>query len=228
MIESRGTRVTFMLGLSVVAVGFVEMLVLWSPGTSLVWVVVAYLLIGIGIGLAATSASRSLSASLPISKAGMSSAWVDLTKDLGGAVFQAVLGTLLAVAYSKYFTKAFDSLPPSQAQALGSRAAQEIGSSYEGAEAVAKTLPGADATELISAAQRAFTNGKVAAIGVALASVLVGLFLVWWKYPHMDEERRLFGEIRAENAAEDPAGNAAEDAAEAPTTPAGGAAAPTA
>ena len=104
MVESRGTRVTFLAGLALIGAGFAEMLISWRPGTSLVWVVVAYLLVGVGIGLAATPVSRSLSASLPISKAGMSSASVDLTKDLGGAVFQALLGTLLAIAYSKYFS----------------------------------------------------------------------------------------------------------------------------
>ena len=61
---------------------------------------------------------RSLSASLPISKAGMSSASADLTKDLGGAVFQALLGTLLAIAYSDYFARAFASLPADEAKAL--------------------------------------------------------------------------------------------------------------
>lgn len=195
MIEVRGTRAPFMLGLVLIAVGFVEMLVLWQPGTSLIWVVVAYLLVGIGIGFASTAAMRSLSLSLPISKAGMSSGSADLTKDLGGAVFQALLGTLLAVAYSDYFTKAFSTVPPDQAQELGSRAAQEIGSSYEGAEAVAATLPGADSGQLIDAAQLAFNAGKTLAISVALASVLIGLILVWWKYPRFGEERRLFAEI---------------------------------
>jgi DHA2 family multidrug resistance protein-like MFS transporter len=196
MIEARGTRVTFMLGLVLIAVGFVEMLVSWEPGASLIWVVVAYLLVGVGIRFAATPASRSLTSSLPISKAGMSSASVDLTKDLGGAVFQALLGTLLAIAYSDYFSAAFAKLPASEAQALGNRAALEIGSSYEGAQAVAKSLSSADTNELISAAMRAFTDGKDAAIGFALASVLIGLTLVWWKYPAVDDERRLLAGVR--------------------------------
>ncbi|MEI2728980.1 MAG: hypothetical protein V9E85_07700 [Candidatus Nanopelagicales bacterium] len=181
------------------AIGFVEILITWRPGISEVWVVVAYFLVGIGIGMASTSASRSLSASLPISKAGMSSGSMDLTKDLGGAVFQALLGTLLAVVYSRYFVQAFSTLPADQAQQLGTRATQEISSSFEGAEAVAATLPGADSAQLIDAAQRAFTEGKGAAITFALASVIVAMVLVWWKYPKPDEERKLFEEVRAED-----------------------------
>jgi MFS family permease len=200
VIESKGTRLPFMIGLGVIALGFVEMLVTWQPDASLAWVFLAYLLIGIGIGFASTAAMRSLSMSLPISKAGMSSGSADLTKDLGGAVFQALLGTLLAVAYSDYFAKAFDSLPAEQAQALGTHAATEIASSYEGAEAVAATLPSANATELIAAAQQAFTEGKTAAIAVAGVSVVVGLIVVWWKYPRVAEERALFAEVAGESA----------------------------
>ncbi|MEI8081000.1 MAG: MFS transporter [Actinomycetes bacterium] len=199
MIEKQGTKPTFILGLLVVALGFVVMLEFWKPAASLGWVVLAYLLVGIGIGLASTSASRSLSKSLPVSKAGMSSASADLTKDLGGAVFQALLGTLLAITYSSYFSAAFATLPPDQAQALGERAAREIGSSYEGAQAVAATLPSADATELMNAAARAFTEGKSAAIITALASVLIGAALVWWKYPRDAQERALFAQIRSQD-----------------------------
>ena len=204
LIERHGTRMPFMLGLAVIAAGFLEMLALWEPGASLVWVFVAYLLIGIGIGLASTCAMRSLSMSLPISKAGMSSGSADLTKDLGGAVFQALLGTLLAVAYSSYFAKAFTTVPPAEAQQLGTRAAQEIASSYEGAEAVAASLPGADASQIIAAAQQAFTDGKTAALAVALACVAIALVLVRWKYPRHDEELTLFGQIDAENKAATP------------------------
>lgn len=199
LIGSKGTRLTFIIGLGFIAVGFVEMLLTWRAGTSEVFVVVAYLLVGVGIGMAATPASRSLSASIPISKAGMSSGSMDLTKDLGGAVFQAILGTLLAVVYSRYFVQAFASLPESEANELGARATQEISSSFEGAEAVAKTLPSADANELIAAAQRAFTEGKGLAIGFALVSVLIAMGLVAWKYPRLDEERKLFAGVRAED-----------------------------
>jgi hypothetical protein len=206
LIGTRGTRFTFTVGLLFVAIGFVEMLITWRAGTDQLWVVLAYLLVGIGIGMAATSASRSLSASLPVSKAGMSSGSMDLTKDLGGAVFQALLGTLLAVVYTRYFVNAFSTLPASEAEALGTRATQEISSSFEGAEAVAETLPGADANQLMAAAEQAFTEGKGAAIGFALVSVLIAVALVLWKYPAADKEHQLFTEIRsADDAGEEAA-----------------------
>ena len=199
MVSARGSRLPFLLGLVIVGAGFVVMLIWWQPGVSLAWIEVAYLLIGVGIGLASTAAMSSLSGSLPIAKAGMSSGSADLTKDLGGAVFQALLGTVLAITYSSFFARAFAKATPEQAEALGSRAAQLIASSYEGAESVAATLPGAEAKVLISAAAQAFAEGKTAAIGWALASVIIGIVLVAWKFPGQDAERVFAARIQAEN-----------------------------
>jgi hypothetical protein len=129
----------------------------------------------------------------------MGSASADLTKDLGGAVFQAILGTLLTIAYADYFTRAFAKLPAAQAERLGRTAAAEISSSFAGARHVAATLKGADAGELVAAARDAFTDGKTAAIGFALASTLVGLGLVLWKYPRHAAEVEELSAMAAEN-----------------------------
>ena len=102
--------------------------------------------------------------SVPVARAGMGSASNDLQRDFGGALFQAVMGTLLAVEYTHYFTKAFASLPPSQAQQLSQQAAATISQSFTGAEQVAKQFPQAQAEQLIAAAQQAFVAGKTAAI----------------------------------------------------------------
>ena len=131
----------------------------------------------------------------------MGSALVDLTRDFGGAVMQAVLGVLLATVYSGYFSKAFANLPPEQAQALGSSAAQEIASSYAGAMEVAKTFPQADAEELVSAANKAFSEGKTIAYVVALAVTLIAFVLVWWRYPHKAVEEAYYAQVQAADSA---------------------------
>jgi len=79
--------------------------------------------------------------SVPVARAGMGSASNDLQRDFGGALFQAVMGTLLAVEYTRYFTKAFAALPPQQAQQLSQQAAATISQSFTGAEQVAKQFP---------------------------------------------------------------------------------------
>ena len=129
----------------------------------------------------------------------MGSASADLTKDLGGAVFQAILGALLTIAYAKYFVRAFAKLPAAQAQKLGQTAATEISSSFAGARHVAATLPGADADQLVAAARDAFTQGKTLAIAFALLAALVGVALVLWKYPHHQAEQDELSAIAAKN-----------------------------
>ncbi len=201
LIHSIGTRLTLAAGLSSIALGFVTIALLWRPGASVVWVLLAYAFLGCGVGLAGTPASRSLTASLPVKRVGMGSASADLTKDLGGAVFQAILGTLLTIAYSQYFVRAFASLPTAQAQKLGTQAAAEISSSYAGARHVAATLPGADADKLVAAARDAFTDGKTVAIVFALVSTLVGIVLVLWKYPRHAAEVEELSAMATQNQA---------------------------
>ena len=227
LIGRLGTRLTLAAGLSAIALGFVTIALTWRPGASVVWVLVGYALLGCGVGTAGTPSSRSLTASLPVRRVGMGSASADLTKDLGGAVFQAILGTLLTIAYAQYFVRAFATLPAAHAQKLGRTAAAEISASFAGARHVAARLPGADADQLVAAARDAFTDGKTLAIGFALAAALVGIGLVLWKYPRHKAERDELSAIAAKNeeylakleAAPGGEKAAREPAAPPPTTP---------
>ena len=168
----------------------------WGVGAGIL-VHVAYSLLGIGVGLASAPASRALTASLPVAKVGMGSAATDLTKDMGGAIFQALLGALLTFAYADYFTKAYDNLPPDQAQEVSQRTVIELGSSYAGAQRVAENAPTGDASKIIAAANHAFTDGKTAAIMVALASTVVGAVVVWLFYPSRQREAAIFAAAQA-------------------------------
>jgi DHA2 family multidrug resistance protein-like MFS transporter len=198
IVRTHGSRPAFLIGLATVALAFAVMLATWRTGTNLAWVLLAYALVGCGVGFAVTPASRSLTASLPARRAGLGSALVDLTRDFGGAVMQAVMGTLLATVYAAYFARAFASLPPDQAQSLGTEAAQQIASSYAGAAEVAKGFSQANAERLIAAADQAFTDGKGAAFAVALALTVLAFVLVLWKYPRKQEEDAVYAKAAAE------------------------------
>jgi MFS transporter, DHA2 family, multidrug resistance protein len=199
LIARIGTRLTLAAGLSAIALGFAWIALTWRPGASVAWVLVGYALLGCGVGLAGTPSGRSLTASLPVRRVGMGSASADLTKDFGSAVFQAILGTLLTIAYSQYFVRAFAQLPANEANKLGKSAAAEISSSFADARHVAETLPGADADQLVAAARDAFTDGKTLAISFALLAALVGVALVLWKYPRHQAEKDELSEIAEKN-----------------------------
>ncbi|MCX6461565.1 MAG: MFS transporter [Actinobacteria bacterium] len=188
IIEARGSRVSFLLGLSCVAAAFILMLATWRTGVSVWWILASYALVGAGVGLAATPASRSLMASVPATRTGMGSAFLDLTRDLGGAVIQAVMGVLLAGIYARSLTSAFNTLTPTQADQISQQAATQILSSYEGAVEVAKSYPQAQAEAIVNAAATAFTEGKGAAIGVGLLLTLIALVIVYTLYPRREAE----------------------------------------
>jgi MFS transporter, DHA2 family, multidrug resistance protein len=194
LITSRGSRVPLALGLAVTAVGFLGM-ALFSTTTSAVLVGIVYGVLGLGIGLAGPPSSNSLMGSVPVARAGMGSASNDLQRDFGGALFQAVMGTLLAVEYTSYFTKAFAALPPQQAQQLSQQAVATISQSFAGAEQVAKQFPQAQAQQLVAAAQQAFVDGKTAAIVFAVIASLVGLVVVWFLYPNKQDEEATYARV---------------------------------
>jgi MFS transporter, DHA2 family, multidrug resistance protein len=179
----------------VTAVGFGGMALLFGPTASAVVVGIVYGVLGLGIGLAGPPSSSSLMGSVPVARAGMGSASNDLQRDFGGALFQAVMGTLLAVEYTRYFTKAFAGLPPQQAQQLSQQAAATISQSFTGAQEVAKQFPQAQAEQLIAAAQQAFVDGKTAAILFAVIASLIGLVLVLFLYPNKRDEEATYARV---------------------------------
>lgn len=203
-----GARPTMLIGFGALAVGFAIMIVAWHPGASVAWVVAAYAVHGVGIGFGSTPATHALSASTPVREAGMGSASADLMKDLGGAVFQALLGSVLAIVYSRNLTSTYTQLPPAQAQALGNENAEKIRLSIESAEDVARNFPQPTSGRIVDAAQDAFTAGKSVAIALALLTVVVASALVVWKFPRKDAENAVYAAIDRENAAAEAAGGA--------------------
>ena len=100
LVEARGARFTLLLGYAFCLAGFLVMLLLWDENAQYWHVGLGYVLIGIGVGFAGTPASHSLTASVPVRRAGMASATADLQRDLGGAIMQSILGALLTAGYA--------------------------------------------------------------------------------------------------------------------------------
>jgi MFS family permease len=209
LISARGSRPAFLLGLASIAAAFVVMLTTWKTGTSIGWILLAYSLVGVGVGLAATPASHALMSSVPSTRTGMGSAALDLTRDFGGAVIQALMGVLLAGVYADHLRSVFAHLPADQASGLTQDAANQITSSYEGAAQVAASYPDADATELIHAAATAFTEGKSAAIAIGLVLTVIAIGVVLRLFPGRDAENAYYETVAAGATPVDPTAEAA-------------------
>ena len=163
----------------------------------------AYAFTGAGVGLAATPASRALMSSVPLNRSGMGSAFLDLTRDFGGAILQAMLGGILAATYSAHIRDALTSLTPAQASQVSTAAAQEMTASYAGAAQVATGYPAQAAHAITSTAAAAFTDGKSLALASALGCTLIGLVLVLWKFPGKAAETAFYQSVATTGASAD-------------------------
>lgn len=197
LIGTHGSRFTLLLGYAIVAAGFLVMMT-WREGTNYAFIAIAYFLLGAGVSIAAAPASRSIMSAVPLHRLGMGSATNDLQRDLGGAVMQAVMGSLLVVRYASSMRDSFQNVPPDRQSELTDRAVTLMTSSYSGAEQVASSLPNTDSTILLQWASNAFSAGSGFAFAFALMSVVGGMALVWFAFPRKAAEE----EVEAKYAAE--------------------------
>ncbi len=196
LVESHGARHVLLIGYVFVVLGFATMLLLWGE-TSPYWQVgLGYLLVGIGVGFAGTPASRSLTGSVPVTRAGMASGTADLQRDLGGALMQSIFGALLTAGYAAAAAAAIAAAP--NAAELPSSAASQAELSYAGAQAVAQQYP-EYAPQITAAAKASFLAGDQWAYLAGIIAVLIGAALVYFRFPKLDEERRLLDAYHAED-----------------------------
>jgi EmrB/QacA subfamily drug resistance transporter len=156
-----GVRVTGAVGLGLMATGFI---VLSTLGTSAsYWHLLAGLLpLGAGMALAGSPATTAIVASLPREKQGVASAINDVSRELGGALGIAVLGSILNTAYRSGVEQHTAALPV----ALADKARESLGA----AQAIGHRLGSGD---LATHANSAFVHGVSLAL-IAAAALLVG------------------------------------------------------
>lgn len=195
VINRSGSRTSLLLGLLSVGLAFAVMLVSWREGAWVGWILAAYGLIGLGVGLAATPASRALMGSVPPERAGMGSGFLDLTRDFGGAVLQALMGGVLAASYASTIRADLADLPADQADEVSASTAAALTGSFTSAEQAASTYSPSIQEQVIAAASAAFTTGKSWAILIVLVLTIVGFFLVWFVFPRKAAEESYYESV---------------------------------
>ena len=134
--------------------------------------------------------------SVPPSRGGMGSSFLDLTRDFGGAILQALMGGLLAAAYASHMLTSISSAPSEEASQISDQVSSQLTGSFTSAADVAQQYP-QYSTDILAAASQAFTDGKSAAIVVALAMTLIGLVLVLVRFPGKAKEEAFYEQIAA-------------------------------
>ena len=137
------------------------------------------LILGIGMGLAMAPATDSIMGSLPPEKAGIGSAVNDTTREVGGALGVAILGSITASSYAASMSAS----PVYKAAASQSAAAgAAIKDSVGGAAEVASRLPPNLATAVTHASNTAFvdalTHTVLIAAVIALAGAVIALIFL--------------------------------------------------
>jgi fucose permease len=162
-----GKRRVVSLGLLIVALG-IAILSTMTATSSYLHVMVGMSIIATGMGVAMSPTTDLLMSAVPRTKAGMGSATNDTTRELGGALGVAVLGSIIASNFSNGIGPAVAGLPESL------RAAAE--SSLGGAFVVANQIGGPQGDALLATARDAWMSGL--SLAMVVGAVIVGLTAV--------------------------------------------------
>jgi len=168
-----GTKVVVATGLSLVGLALlIFSRITLTSGYPLVAVVLV--VIGLGMGFAMAPATDSIMGSLPPERAGVGSAVNDTTREIGGALGVAILGSITAAAYSSQITgnPSYSALAKASPQAAAA-VADSIGS----ASIVASHLPANVATLVTAAANAAFVDAIERTVLVGAAVAFVGAII---------------------------------------------------
>jgi MFS family permease len=195
--ERFGSKLVVACGLVVVALG-VGTFSLATADSTYGLVLIAMLIGGLGMGLSITPATDSVMGAVPKENAGVGSAMNDTTRQVGGALGVAVLGSLLSTSFSSHIADVAGSLPDAQA-AL-------VRNSIGYAAQVAAQLGGEPGHALLTSANAAFVHAMnttaLTGAAVALLGALIALALLPARSNRSEMDDRGISEATAEAAAD--------------------------
>jgi EmrB/QacA subfamily drug resistance transporter len=170
-----GNKAVVATGLFILAVALMLMAT-FQTDTAAWWVIAITALSALGMAHVVAPATESIMGSLPRAKAGVGSAMNDTTRQVGGAVGVALLGSILASAFRPKVQDLLHGKVPGNLLA-------KIEDSLGSALGVARDSPSAKpfATRIVDAAQHSFVSGMHAAVLVAAAiAVIGGIGVIIW------------------------------------------------
>jgi hypothetical protein len=189
----------------VVAIGLFLMSQM-TPTSGYGHVLLSMLVLASGMSLAMTPATESVMGSLPREKAGVGSAMNDTTRQVGGALGVAVLGSVFTSAYTARLASALTGLPA----VVGEKVRASVGAAL----GVAHSIGGPAGRGLASVAVDSFIHAmsRALVIGALVAILGAAISLIWLPNraePDAEELRR----IAALDAESTHAGEAREELA---------------
>lgn len=149
-------------------------------------IVPVVMMMAAGMAMVIPSMTGSIMSAIPLGKAGVGSAMNDTTRELGGALGVAVLGSLVASRYGSELAPALDLLTGS--------ARDKAQESLAGALQTAKEIAPATGGQVARAAREAYVSGMHLAAVIAGTVALLAAAIVYKKLPagnpHADAARQ--------------------------------------
>ena len=147
------------------------------------YVVICLVFAAYGVASSMPSLSSGIVQSVPLHKAGVGSAVNDTTREVGGAIGIAVIGSVVNSIYRSHAAGAIGKLPP-QLQPL---ARINIGKALEASGLLAQQGDVAGAAQLRHEVQQAFVDGTHVALRIAAVVVAVGAVIMYIRLPDSGE-----------------------------------------
>ena len=172
LVERIGTKFTVALGLGLVTTGLLTMTQLQvdTPYANIWW---RLMLMAAGMGLTMAPATDSVMGSLPLFKAGVGSAVNDTTRQVGGALGVAVVGSVLASTYGDKIAGFFAGTPVPAAAVDAAR--NSVGAIPQVAQQLSANGLGEAAAGLQKVADAAFVDAAHWGVAVAAVATAVGM-----------------------------------------------------
>ena len=169
-----GANIAVAIGLIGVSSGMF-LFTIAHTNTPYIQIVLVVMVMAAGMAMCIPTMTGSIMSAVPLGKAGVGSAMNDTTRELGGALGVAVLGSLVASRYDARLSPALDLLPASlHAQA---------GESLAGALHTAADVGGPTGSQVASIAREAFVSGMHLAAIIAGCVALLAAAIVYRKLP---------------------------------------------
>jgi EmrB/QacA subfamily drug resistance transporter len=176
LMKRAGTKAVVTAGLALMSVGFV--IAAGTTADSAYWgrIIISMTLMAAGLGLTSSPATDAIMGALPRDKAGAGSAVNDTTREVGGTLGVAVIGSVLSSAYSSRVAAALAGLGVPAAAVSAARQSVAAGAAVTG------HLPAGQRETASAAVSHAFVSGLhagslVAAGAAAVAAAMALAFL---------------------------------------------------
>ena len=173
LMKRAGTKVVVTAGLALMSTGFV--VAAGTSADSAYWgrIITSMILIAAGLALAASPATEAIMGALPPAKAGVGSAVNDTTRELGGTLGVAIVGSIMSSAYSSHVLTALTKI--GAPAALTSAAQQSVVAGLHASAYLPPGLRDVAAAATRQAFMAGLHNGSLVAAGATAVAALATL-----------------------------------------------------